>query len=182
MMFVDEPYLASIGSAYVSISRQQVLDLLIEVLGGLRGLRGVHCCGNTDWPLLLSAPIDVLSFDAFNHGETLALFPAEVGDFLARGGWLAWGIVPVGGDDQVWAQTLDGLDERLEAAFDHLVGKGVPRAALENAALLTPACGLGTLSVAGATRALELLAALSERFGRRYAPNAVTAQWNEVSG
>ena len=56
VMFLDEPYLSSFGSAFVAIERGLVLDLLGETLAGLSGLHGVHCCGNTDWSMLLSLP------------------------------------------------------------------------------------------------------------------------------
>jgi hypothetical protein len=74
---VDEPYLSSLGSAFVSIPREQVVALLEEVLGGIDGLKAIHCCGNTDWSVILQTSIDILSFDAFNYGEALSLYPSE---------------------------------------------------------------------------------------------------------
>lgn len=170
MVFVDEPYLASIGSAHVSVAREQIVSLLEEVFAGLHGLKGVHCCGNTDWALLLETSLDILNFDAFNFAETLALYPDAVRAFLRRGGRIAWGIVPVIDDAAVMAQTPAGLVERLETAFQRLAGKGVPLDDLLAAALITPACGLGTLSEAAAERALSLTAAVSQTLRRRYFP------------
>ncbi|MEW6034845.1 MAG: hypothetical protein AB1603_08355 [Chloroflexota bacterium] len=43
IIFVDEPSLAYFGSAFVSLSREQVLKLLNEVFLGISGLKGVHC-------------------------------------------------------------------------------------------------------------------------------------------
>jgi methionine synthase II (cobalamin-independent) len=168
IVFVDEPYLASLGSAYVAVPRELVRKLLDEVIGGLTGLVGVHCCGNTDWPLLLEAPIDILSFDAYDYAGALALYPAELSAFLERGGRLAWGIVPVADDAAVLAQTAAGLVERLAAVFAVLAAKGIPLERLAASALLTPACGMGTLSEAGAERALELLAEVSRLARRRF--------------
>jgi len=45
---VDEPYMASFGSVSVPMSRETVISLLEEVFRGITGLKGVHCCGNTD--------------------------------------------------------------------------------------------------------------------------------------
>lgn len=168
IVFVDEPYLASYGSAYVAVERDLVVRLLEEVFAGLHGLKGVHCCGNTDWSLLLDTSLDILNFDAFNFAGALALYPQAVRAFLARGGIIAWGIVPVGSDEQVLAQTPEALAGRLDDALRALAARGVPLNALVNAALVTPACGLGTLSEPAADRALALAAEVSRRLRQRY--------------
>lgn len=168
ILVVDEPYLASVGSAYVNVERDLVARLLEEVFAGLRGLKGVHCCGNTDWPLVLDTSLDILNFDAYNFAGALALYPQAVKAFLRRGGLLAWGIVPVGDDAQVLAQTPEALTDRLDDALRGLAAKGVPLDALVNAALVTPACGLGTLSEAAAGRALALTAEVARIMRARY--------------
>jgi hypothetical protein len=51
IIFVDEPYMASFGSAFISLSREQVIAMLDEVFEAIHsegGLAGVHCCANTD--------------------------------------------------------------------------------------------------------------------------------------
>ncbi|NIN66688.1 MAG: hypothetical protein GTO63_18770, partial [Anaerolineae bacterium] len=55
------------------------------------GLAGVHCEANTDWSLLMETDLDLLNFDAYEHMQALALYPAELRAFLERGGVLAWG-------------------------------------------------------------------------------------------
>ncbi|MCJ7514552.1 MAG: methionine synthase, partial [Dehalococcoidia bacterium] len=62
VIFVDEPYLTSLGTAFVAVANEQVSTLLEVVLSGLTGLKGVHCCGSTDWSLLLRSSADILSF------------------------------------------------------------------------------------------------------------------------
>jgi methionine synthase II (cobalamin-independent) len=168
ILFVDEPYLASFGSAYVAVERDQVIALIQEVFSGLHGLKGIHCCGNTDWSLLLSTSLDILNFDAYNFAETLALYPVALQAFLDRGGMIAWGIVPVATDDAVMDATAEGLMERLSAAMELIASKGVRKEALIHASLLTPACGMGTLSERAAERALELLVHVSHRMKERY--------------
>jgi methionine synthase II (cobalamin-independent) len=162
IVFIDEPYMTSYGSAYVTIMKEMVVNALNEVFSGLTGIKGVHCCGNTDWPVLLGTNTDILSFDAYN------LYPAEVKAFLDRGGNIAWGIVPVM-EEELAKETAASLKDRLEEAIAPFTRKGIHFNQLIVQGLLTPACGLATLSNEdSAARALELLSDLSKTIRQRY--------------
>jgi methionine synthase II (cobalamin-independent) len=164
---VDEPYLASMGSAFVSLPREQVVALLEEVLGGISGLKAIHCCGNTDWSVVLQTSLDILSFDAYNYAETLALYPDEVKNFLNRGGVIAWGIVP--NDELALSkETKASISDRLEKAMRLLSNKGISYDTIKSQCLITPSCGLGSISIEAATRALDLTAAVSADFRKRH--------------
>ncbi|MCL5959486.1 MAG: methionine synthase, partial [Chloroflexi bacterium] len=156
IVFFDEPYLHALGSALFSVSEAQVVGGLEEAFGGLSCLKGIHCCGNTDWSVVLSTSLDILSFDAYRYAETLALYPDDVKRFLERGGILAWGIVPA---DALLLQNenVPSLIAKLLDAMQSLVGKGVSREMLLNQCLITPSCGLGSLPIPAAERALGLL-------------------------
>lgn len=162
LVFVDEPSLALIGASVVALNRDEVIRDLEEVFSALRGLKGTHCCGNTDWSLLLETSVDVISFDAYNYAENLALFADDVKRFLNRGGALAWGIVPTV-EEQIASETADSLVARLDAAVGLLAKKGVDRDLLYERALITPACGLGPVSPGAAERALALTREISDR-------------------
>jgi methionine synthase II (cobalamin-independent) len=168
IIFVDEPYMASFGSVSVTLSKEKVVSLLDEVLGGIKGLKGVHCCGNTDWSVLLSTKIDILSFDAYNYAQSLSLYPSEVKSFLDRKGNIAWGIVP--NDELSLAkETAASLKDRLEEAMAPFTRKGVPFKQLIEQGLLTPSCGLAPLNTTdAAAQALELLAELSAIIRKLY--------------
>ncbi len=164
--FIDEPYMSSLGSAFVSLSRDQIITLMEEVLAGLEGIKGVHCCGNTDWSILMSTSVDILSLDAYQHAEALVLYPEEVSAFLERGGIIAWGIVPA--NDKANEETIESLVERLHAALNLLVRKGIPFDDLLGASLITPSCGTGSLSPQTTTRVFELTAGVSKAMRERY--------------
>jgi len=168
IIFVDEPSMASFGSVAMSLSKEKVISLLEEVLGGIGGLKGIHCCGNTDWSVLLSTNVDILSFDAYNYAQSLSLYPSEIKSFLDRKGTIAWGIVP--NDEQSLArETAASLKDRLEEAMAPFTRKGVPFKQLLQQGLLTPSCGLAPLNTPEASaRALELLAELSAKIRKRY--------------
>ncbi|MFH0914550.1 MAG: methionine synthase [Chloroflexota bacterium] len=163
IIFVDEPYLASFGSAFISLSREKVVTLLEEVFGGVKGLKGIHCCGNTDWSVLLGTSTDIISFDAYNYATSLSLYPAEVKAFLSRGGTIAWGIVP-NEEEALARESVGSLKDRLEEAMAPLTRQGIRFPGLLEQSLLTPSCGLASLSTKEAAgKALELLAELSSR-------------------
>ncbi len=169
IIFVDEPYLTSLGSSFFALSQEKVVSLLEEVFSGIKGLKGVHCCGNTDWSVLLGTSIGILSFDAYEYAHTLTLYPQEVRKYIDRGGAVAWGIVP--NDEVALAkETTGSLLERLEEAIAPFTRKGIdiPFRRLITQGLLTPACGMERLSPEAAGKALEVLADLSEKVRSRW--------------
>ena len=131
-------------------------------------LIGVHCCGNTDWSLLLKLPIDILSFDSYGYFDSLLLYDKPLHDFLARGGWLAWGLVPTG--HELHREEEGSLWRKFQGQVEEAAARGLDLHRLLSQALLTPACGLGYLSPEAATRALALLHNLSAR-ARRWLEN-----------
>ena len=167
IMFVDEPYLVSLGSVFTPIPEEKVPALLEEVLQGIEGIKGLHCCGNTNWSALLNIPIDILSFDAYNYADSLSAYPEEVESFLTRGSAIAWGIVP--NDEEALAkESLSSLYDRLGEAIAPFTRNGMSFKQIVSQGLLTPSCGLATLSLEAATQALELLAKLSHSVRKRY--------------
>ncbi len=168
IVFIDEPYLSAFGSAFISLSREQVITALEEVMAGLTCLKGVHCCGNTDWSILLETSVQLLNLDAYTYAESLSLYPEAVQAFLRRGGVIAWGIVPQ--DEEGIAQaTVEGLVQRLEEAWGLLTAKGIALEEILAAFLVTPSCGLGSVSPEMAARALELTAGVSRTVREKYA-------------
>jgi hypothetical protein len=140
ILFLDEPSLSGYGSAFTPLSKKEVLDILGETIQLIReqtgALIGLHCCGNTDWSLLLSLDVDILNFDAYGIGEALLLYPPSIKTFLEKGKLLAWGIVPTA--DYTGTETAQGLIDRLASLFKDLVGKGLDRDRLYSQAMLTP--------------------------------------------
>ncbi|MFC1951244.1 methionine synthase [Chloroflexota bacterium] len=160
VVFLDEPYLTSLGSAFVAISNEKVKEMLEEVLSGISGLSGIHCCGVTDWSLLLSTSIDILSFDAYNYAQSLSLFADDVKAFINRGGIIGWGIVP-SNEDALRIETEESLMSRLDEAFLLLTGKGIALDDLLKSCLITPSCGLASISKEAAYAALEMTNGIS---------------------
>jgi hypothetical protein len=119
-----------------------------------------------DWSLLARTDVDIMSFDAYFYGEKLGLFPKEVDAHLAKGGYLAWGIVPTAGhtaeDVPVNDETVDSLAKKLDELVALFAGKGVDENRLREKMILTPSCGMGTLTPESTAKVLELLAGLRD--------------------
>ena len=167
VMFFDEPYLVSVGSALISVGREQVVRDISECLEGSGAdLTGVHCCGNTDWAFLFETGVDIVNFDAFNYLNSFIAYNEEINEHVKRGGLIAWGVVP--NDERAFDETGEMLAGIIESAFDTLEARGVDRAVLARQSIISPACGLGPTSVEAAERALFLLEDVSGTLRKRY--------------
>jgi hypothetical protein len=146
--FVDEPILSAFGSStYVSVRREDVVAILretVEAIHAAGALCGVHCCGNTEWPILVDAGVDIINFDAFGFGESLTLYPEQIRRHLTDGKYLAWGLVPT--SEKVVGQTPDTLMSHYKTIVDKLASRGLDRDMIHRQTILTPSCGTGSLS------------------------------------
>jgi len=167
LVLLDEPHLSSLGLGFAPLGRERVLTLLVDVLAGIEGFKGMHCCGDVDWSLPLEAPIDILSLDAYDFGDRLLEYAGPLRAFLKRGGWIAWGIVPA--RTEVRRHSVDTLMPRLAELVQTLAREAeVPFRELLRASFVTPTCGLGELDIATAVRAMHLTAELSAAMRARY--------------
>lgn len=167
IMFYDEPSMSVLGTPFASISDEQAIQWINEVLEGVDAFRGVHCCGNTNWEMLLSTNIEIMSFDAYLYGDNILMYPDALNKFYAKGGSLAWGIVP-NADDSIVVETVDSLVSKLEALFDKLEEKGINRQKAAAHSLITPQCGLGGTSIENVDKVFDLLAGVSAEMRSRY--------------
>jgi methionine synthase II (cobalamin-independent) len=161
IIFVDEPYLVSIGSSYVNIPADDVVRSLDEVFSAIReegALSGVHCCGNTDWPLLLKRGVDILNFDAYNFMKEFFLYHREIKDFIERGSTIAWGVVP--SSEAAGSESPEGIAKKLKDGLKILGDKGIEIS--QASSIVTPSCGLGTLNEETAKRIVEMVNMVSD--------------------
>jgi hypothetical protein len=163
ILFVDEPYLSGFGSAFSPIERREVVEnlrlLITTIKQASQVLIGIHCCGNTDWEMLLEAGPDIINFDAYEYSEYFLLYPEAITRFLEAGGLIAWGIVPTSS----WKgeETIQDLEVRLKDSFMQLSKRKIDPELVAQRSLLTPACGMGTMTPETAENALRLLSGLA---------------------
>ncbi len=168
--FIDEPILSGFGSStYVSVQREDIIEYLNELIEAIHadnGLAGIHCCGNTEWSILVEAGVDILNFDTFEFGETIAMYPEAIKTLLERGGAIAWGVVPT--STAIREQTVESLAAHFEKMMDNLVAKGIDKQLIVERAMITPSCGTGSMETADAEKVFEMTNALSKYMGDKY--------------
>ena len=157
IIFFDEPYMVSFGSAYISISKEEAISLFNEVLGGIPARRGVHICGNTDWSVPFNSDIDIINYDAYEYLDTIFYYREDLSRFLAKGGWIAPGIVP--STEKIREASKEELQERLSSFINKM--QAMKPELQQKDFLITTSCGVGSLANAEAQKAMELLKTLA---------------------
>ena len=167
-VWMDDPGLGLIFSAFSGYNEARAKDDLDRFLPGLEGPRGIHLCAKPDWDFLLKSKLDILSFDSFSSGALIVNYPS-LRDFLERGGIVSWGMVPTY-PDLLELETVDSLAGRLEELWDTLERKGVDQRKLLRQSLLAPAtCNLlNPDKEETVERAFEVLRALSAKIRDKY--------------
>lgn len=164
IMFFDEPSLSAYGSsAFLGVSSSDVVESLDEVFAmasSVGAITGVHCCGNTDWPLLMGTTVDIINFDALDYLDSLAIYPEQLSSFLERGGMLAWGVVP--NDSRINNESKDSTFERLRRGVSVLEAKGINRELLLSHIIVTPACGCASLTIEESEKVYAVLSEIDE--------------------
>jgi hypothetical protein len=167
-VWVDDPGLGLIFTAFSGYNEVQAKSDLDRFLEGLEGSKGVHLCAKPDWDFLLKSKLDILSFDSFNCGVVIINYPS-LREFLGRGGVLSWGIVPTY-TELLEQETIDSLKERLETFWEDLFRRGVDQERLLRQSLLAPAtCNLlNPDKEKTVEKAFEILKELSRTIREKY--------------
>ena len=167
IIFFDEPSLTMLGTPFASISNDDAVDWINESMDGLKCDKAIHCCGNTDWPLIFRTDMDILSFDAYAYSHTIAMFPDEVSKFLEKGGTLSWGMIP-STDDLAESETAEHLVRMFRDNISALVKKGVDEDLIVRRSMVTPQCGLGAMEAKNADRMIAMLYDVSNAMKKHY--------------
>lgn len=165
IIFIDEPSLSFFKQEAQS-SRIKKADMAGYVGRVAEAIReegcyaGIHCCGDADWDMVISSGIDILNFDAYNHGRSFVEDCENAEDFISGGGIIAWGLVPTASD--ALKEPAGKLVDKLAEYIDALSGRGIKRSAIINSSLITPSCGLGALSEKVCDEVIKLCSAVSQ--------------------
>lgn len=169
IIFIDEPYLASIDSGIINLNKDKIKEVLSQLINAAREvgvLTGIHCCGNTDWDFILKLMPDILSFDAYNYIENIIIYSNEIKKYISSGGSLAFGIVPTDKDKD--GETSNSLLSLFDEILDKFQKKGIKKEIILNSSLITPACGMGSLSCDSSEEICKKTSMLSKLIREKY--------------
>lgn len=163
IIFVDEPILSSIGgTSYLGVDSVEVLRLLREIVDSIEAagaISGIHCCGRADWQLAMKSGTSIISFDAFDYFKTFIIYPEEIKNFLKKGGYLAFGIVPTSeainliNEEYLLRLIRQELEELSSFGLDDFITSRV---------ILTPSCGTASRSIDETIKIFQLLVRIKE--------------------
>ena len=172
ILFIDEPALAGLGSSsFISVSLDDIAQDLNEMTAAIHaagGLAGVHVCANTDWNILLTSAIDILSFDAYSFFDKFLTCKKQVHAFLEQGSLIAWGIIPTAEPDVIRQETCESLVLHWEKQMSQLSGGNWDAGTLLRQTIITPSCGTGSLSPDLAKKVLRLTKEVSAALRKKY--------------
>lgn len=174
----DEPMLHQALQPDFPVPPDEVIDFVSGALAAVdpSNISGVHSCSETDWVALLSTGANVISVpvpsvsDEEQMSAMLAAAP-RISEHLDHGGRIAWGAVRTDGPI---AQNPDRPWKNLAGALCALVNNGVDPVHIRRNSFITPACGLGTHSVAIADRVMGHVRDLSTRITEQAAASLLT--------
>jgi methionine synthase II (cobalamin-independent) len=167
LLFIDDPGLTGFGSSmHIGLAREDITRSLGEIIDAIHsegGLAGVHVCANTDWTLILDSAADIVSFDAYTFFEQFIIYREAIRRFLQRGGLIAWGLIPTLSPEDIDRETAGNIFKGWSAKAAQVTALGIDREELIAQSLITPACGMGALSIPLALKALAMTRELSDR-------------------
>ncbi len=163
---IDEPYLTTLGSGFFAYDSAMAEEYIVSVLRSISCSRALHCCGNTDWSMVLGLPLDIISFDAYGYWEQFCAYAPEIRTFLERGGYIAWGMVP--STEDINRVTAVSIGEQFIGILRTLSQKGLDPFLVVDRSILTPSCGLGSLTPGEARKAISMLQDLQAYLRGKY--------------
>jgi hypothetical protein len=166
LLVLDEPSLASPEVA----ERPALAVELWRSLGATGAdVTGLHCCAIPPWGLILDLDPQLVSFDAIRDGDAATDDPA-FRRLVESGSAVAWGLVPASGpgggaapgaDEHPDSLDPDALADRLLDLVEWTAGDYLPEVLARS--LVTPTCGLASLTEREATRRLALATTVGPR-------------------
>ena len=169
IVMFEEPMLSQLGD--IKRNNEEVTIELVtalfsrvfEKLHEAGAVVGVQCLDKCDWKIPINAGVDIISFDAYNNPNNLNILPEQIIEFVARGGKINWGIVPVMNEAMVKSLNVEYLAKRMFSTMEGLILAGVPENFVYNSAMVSLQGDVDKLPIIFAEKAIILANQLAKR-------------------
>lgn len=174
IIIFEEPMAGRFGSVRREIEGvtaeliTHMYERIVEKIKEAGALVAVHSNEKCDWKIPINAGVDIISFDAYNNPNNLCIFPDAIVEFIARGGKINWGIVPVMTEAMVKGLNIDYLESRLKATMEGLILAGVPLGMVYKSALVSVQGDVNHLPIIFSEKALILTTQLAGRLKTKF--------------
>ena len=169
IIMLEEPFLYKIGDVIRGdddITKDIIVNLFSKITAKLQttgALVGIQCFEKCDWKIPIEAGVNIISFDAYNNPNNLNIIAECVNEFLAKGGRINWGIVPVKNETMVKELSVDYIFDRLVKTFEGLIVAGASERLVYNHATVSIQGNINNLPIIFAEKALIIATQVAKR-------------------
>ena len=110
----------------------------------------------------MESQADIVNFDAYGYFDRFILYESHIVDFFRSDRVLAWGLVPTLNPEDIVRENAESLAKRFFDQVDRVAALGIETAAVLSQSLITPSCGVGSLTLDFAEKVLTMTQAVSE--------------------
>ena len=169
IVMLEEPMLGQFGlikRQNEDITADLVTLYLSRVIDKLReagAIVGVQCLEKCDWTIPINAGVDIISFDAYNNPNNLNIISDVVAEFIRRGGYINWGIVPAMSESMTKGLNINIVEKRLLVTMEGLILAGIPPKDIYKSAIVSTQGDVDKLPVIFAEKLIMLTIQLAKK-------------------
>lgn len=149
------------------ITNDIVTELLYKVFQRIKkegAIIGVQSFGKCNWQLVLDTNlVDIISIDAYNNPRNLNILAQSVNNFLAKGGYINWGIIPVMNETVIRTLNIEQAYSKFVSTVEELASNGVSADLLYKNSTVSVQGDLSKFPILFAEKALILTKQLSDK-------------------
>lgn len=173
IVIFDEPKFNQFGMVKKEnedVTKDTVVHFYSKIFEKLReygAAVGVQSFEKCDWQVIMEAGADLISFDGYNNPYNLNIIADKVNHYLANGGHINWGMVPVQSESIVKSLTIDNLYNRFISTIESLIDSGVSERLAYNRAMVSLQGDTDSLPLIFAEKALILSTQLAQKIPKK---------------
>ena len=112
-----------------NVNKETVNTMFVKAFSRLRregAYIGVQSFEKCNWQLVFDTNcVDMISFDAYNNPTSLNIIAKSVNSFIAKGGYINWGIIPVMNENVIRSLNVNTIHDRFKSTIETLSSEGV---------------------------------------------------------